>query len=149
LIVLHDGKPRAVGESQVHHNLYPTNTKLIEGEPLQVVSHKVDMRGRSLRWLIERIDKQHTYYLSGEMMVGSKLERVEDLDLYRPADFDGKVLRLHYARAEELGPYLGLVAAQGEAYVQFWLREGDAAVDVSFGEEGREEVIPEVLKAHL
>jgi inner membrane protein len=23
LIVLHDGKPRAVGESQVHHNLYP------------------------------------------------------------------------------------------------------------------------------
>lgn len=52
-------------------------------------------------------------------MVGSKLERIEDLDLYRPADFDGKVLRLHYARAEELGPYLGMVAAQGEVYVQF------------------------------
>ena len=36
------------------------------------------------------------------MMVGSKLDRVEDLDLYRPADFDGKVRRLHYAQAEEL-----------------------------------------------
>ena len=102
LIVLHDGKPRAVGESQVHHNLYPTSSKLIEGEPLRVVSHKVDLRGRTLRWLIERLDKRHTYYLSGEMM-GSKLEHVEDLDLYRPADFDGKVLQLHYARAEELG----------------------------------------------
>lgn len=29
---------------------------------------------------------------------------------------------LHYARAEELWPYLGLVAAHGEMYVQFWLR---------------------------
>jgi inner membrane protein len=149
LVVLHDGKPRAVGESQVHHNLYPTSSKLIEGEPLRVVSHKVDMRGRSLRWLIERVDKRHTYYLSGQMMVGSKLERVEDLDLYRPADFDGKVLQLHYARAEELRPYLGLVAAQGEVYVQFWLREVDAPVEMALGEEGQEEVIPAVLKRHL
>jgi hypothetical protein len=29
------------------------------------------------------------------MMVGSKLEQVQDLDLYRPANFEGKVLRLH------------------------------------------------------
>ncbi|MGH8569738.1 MAG: metal-dependent hydrolase, partial [Gammaproteobacteria bacterium] len=112
LIVLHGGRPRALGKSQVHHNLYPTSTKLHAGEPLRVVSQKVDMRGRSLGWLLARLDKRHTYYLSGEMMVGSKLDRVEDLDLYRPADFDGKVLRLHYARAEELGPYLSLVAAQ-------------------------------------
>ena len=82
LIVLHDGRPRAVGKSQIHHNLYPTSTKLLEGEPLRVVSHKVDLRGRTLRWLIERLDKRHTYYLSGEMMVESKLERIQDLDLY-------------------------------------------------------------------
>lgn len=53
LIVLHDGRPRAVGTSPIHHNLYPTSTKLIEGEPLRVVYHKVDLRGRTLRWLIE------------------------------------------------------------------------------------------------
>lgn len=67
LIVLHHGRPRAVGKSQVHHNLYPTTAKLIEGEPMRVISHKVDMRGRSLRWLLKRLDQQHTYYLSGEM----------------------------------------------------------------------------------
>jgi inner membrane protein len=128
LIILHDGRPRAVGKSQVHHNLYPTNTKLFEGEPLRVMSHKADMRGRSLRWL---------------------LERLEDLDLYRPADFDGKVLRLHYAREEELGPYLSLVAAKGEVYGQFWLRPGDPSVDLSLKDEERHEVIPGVLKRHL
>lgn len=83
------------------------------------------------------------------MMVGSKLERVQDLDLYRPADFDGKVLRLHYAQAEDPGPYLGLVAAQGEVYVQFWFRAGDPPVEVSFGEDGTESVIPELLRNYL
>jgi inner membrane protein len=57
LIVLHDGKLRAVGEPQVHHNLHPTSAKLIEGEPLEVVSYKVDMRGKQLTWLLERIDR--------------------------------------------------------------------------------------------
>jgi hypothetical protein len=52
------------------------------------------------------------HYLSGEMMVGSKLERVEDLDLYRPADFDGKVLQTALRPGGELVPYLGLVAAR-------------------------------------
>jgi inner membrane protein len=74
------------------------------------------MRGRALCC---RLGKRHTYYLSGEMMVGSKLERIEDRSLYRPADFDGKVLRLHYARAEEFTPYLGMVAAQGRCMCSF------------------------------
>jgi hypothetical protein len=68
LIVLHDGPPRAVRKSPVHHNLYPISTKRLEGEPLRVVSHKVDMRGRALRC---RLDKRDTYYLSGEMMMGA------------------------------------------------------------------------------
>jgi hypothetical protein len=40
-------------ESQVHHNLYPLSIKLLEGEPLRVVSHKVDVRGRTLCWFLE------------------------------------------------------------------------------------------------
>jgi membrane-bound metal-dependent hydrolase YbcI (DUF457 family) len=38
LIVLQDGKPRAVGKSQVSHNLYPLHARLLEGPPLHVVS---------------------------------------------------------------------------------------------------------------
>lgn len=98
LIVLHEGKPRAVGESQVHHNLYPTSAKLIEGEELEVVSYKVDMRGKHLVWLLERIDRQRTDYINGEMLVGKGLKAVDDINLYRPADFNGKVLHLYYAR---------------------------------------------------
>jgi inner membrane protein len=99
LIVLHDGKLGTVGESQVHHNLHPTNARLIEGEPLEVVSYKVDMRRRSLAWLLERIDKQRTY---GELLVGKELKEVADINLYYPANFYGKVLHLHYARKKKL-----------------------------------------------
>ena len=43
-----------------------------------------------------------------------------------------KVLHLHYAWAEELGSlYLYMVAAQGEVYVQFWLRPGDPPVEMT------------------
>ncbi len=149
LIVLHGGRPRAVGHSQVHHNLYPTSAKLIEGAPLRVVSHKVDMRGRSLRWLLARLDKQHTYYLSGEMKVGSRLDQVTALDRYHPASFDGKILQFRYARAQELAPYLDLAAAQGEIYVQFWLTAGDPPVEVSLEQDNPESVIPAVLKEYL
>jgi hypothetical protein len=86
------------------NQLYSTRAKLIEGEPLEVVSCKVDMRGKHLAWLLERIDRQHSYYLMGKMMVGKELKEVSDINLYRPADFDGKVLHLHYAREQELDP---------------------------------------------
>jgi hypothetical protein len=89
--------------------LYSTSTKLIEGEPLEVVSYKVDMRGKHLAWLLEWIDRQRTYYLMGKMIVGKELKEVTDINLYWPADFDGKVLHLHYARTEELDPYLYMV----------------------------------------
>jgi hypothetical protein len=38
---------------------------------------------------------------------------VGDISLYRPADFDGKVLHLHYAQAEELDPYLYMARPRG------------------------------------
>ena len=85
----------------------------------------------------------------GQMLVGTELKAVDSIDLYRPADFDGKVLHLHYAMAEELGPYLNMVAAQGEVYVQFWLRPGDPPVEMKTGEEAVESVIPEVLRGYL
>jgi hypothetical protein len=42
-----------------------------------------------------------------------------------------------------------MVAAQGEVYVQFWLKVGEAPVEVSLDEKGQEEMIPAVLKQYL
>jgi hypothetical protein len=64
-------------------------------------------------------------------------------------DFDGRVLYLHYAREQELDPYLYMVAAQGELYVQSWLRSGDAPVELSLGEDKPESIIPAVLRPYL
>lgn len=79
------------------------------------------------------MDRSRTYYINGEMLVGKELKAVGDITLYQPADFDGKVLHLHYAREQELERYLYMVAAQGEVYVQFWLRPGDPPVELSVG----------------
>jgi inner membrane protein len=102
-----------------------------------------------MAWLLERIDRQRTYYINGEMLVGKALKAVGDIALYRPVDFDGKVLHLHYAREQELEPYLNMVAAQGEVYVQFWLKPGEPPVELSLGEDEPESVIPEVLRTYL
>jgi inner membrane protein len=37
----------------------------------------------------------------------------------------GGILRLHYARAPELGSWLDLVAVRGEVVGQFWLKPGE------------------------
>ena len=52
------------------------------------------------------------------------------METYNPASYRGGVLRLHYARAAELGPWLDLVAVRGEV-VQFWLKPGEAAVTLT------------------
>ena len=149
LIVLHDGRSHAVGKSQVHHNLSPTSTKRLEGE-------SAEGRGpqggpvRPYRALARRAPRQAAYLLpvgrddGGEQAGEDRVPRSLQAGRLR-----WKVLRLLNARAEELGPYLGLVAAQGEVYVQFWLREGEAAVKMSLSDERPEEAIPEVLKVHL
>lgn len=150
LIVLHEGKPRAVGKSQVNHNLYPVKARLIEQEPLQVVSERVAMRGRTLRWLLSRIDQQPVYFLLGELQIaGKQLAPVTEIDLYRPASYRGNVLNLHYAQAEQLGPWLDLVVARGEVYVQFWLKPGDPPVALAPGEEQPADRVPEELKRFL
>ncbi len=149
LIVLHEGEPRAVGASQVNHNLYPVKARLLEGEPLRVIAQRVDMRGRSLRWLLARIDKAHTYYISGELRVGDKVVPVSDLERYDPASYRGDVLRLRYAREQELEPYLDLVAAEGEVFVQFWLRPGEVAVELNAPRAETVDRVPSVLKRYL
>ena len=54
---------------------------------------------------------------------------------------------LHYARAQELEPWLDLVAVRGEVVVQFWLKSGEAAA--ALGEEREVERIPEQLRRFL
>ncbi len=74
---------------------------------------------------------------------------MEAIDLYRPVALSGKMLKLHYAREEELGAYLGMTAAEGEVYVQFWLKPGDEAVELVVGDTGEREVEPEELAGYL
>jgi inner membrane protein len=150
LIVLKGDELRAVGLNQEAHNLYPTHAELIEGEPLRVVSHRVNMRGRSLRWLLERLDTTRIYFISGELRMGSRRDPpVEGIDLYRPARHSGTVLRLQYARERELAPYLGMVAAEGELYVQVWLKPGDEAVELILGDGREGDLIPAGLRGYL
>jgi len=146
LIVEHNGKSRAVGESEVNHNLYPTEAVLIKGEPLRVITQRVNMNGRSLRWLVDSLQANHDYYLLGELFVDSGLQvNVNNIELYHPVIFGGSAVRLHYARAGDLDDYLNMVAIRGEVVVQFWLRPGDEVVEWSFS-GSREISTPGVLE---
>ena len=84
-----------------------------------------------------------------EIADGQEPARAGRLESYNPASYRGGILRLHYARAQELGPWLDLVAVRGEVVVQFWLQPGEAAVTLGVGEEQREERIPEQLRRFL
>ncbi|KAB2922168.1 MAG: metal-dependent hydrolase [Candidatus Contendobacter sp.] len=153
-IVERDGALRAVGPSPAHHNLYPLKARLIQGEPLHVVAERVELRGHTLRGLLSRIDPNRPYFLLGEVEMpegrGPAITgRLDSVDTYNPATYRGGVLRLHYARAPELEPWLDLVAVRGEVVVQFWLRPGEAAVTLGAGEEREVERIPAQLKRFL
>jgi inner membrane protein len=102
-----------------------------------VQSVKVEMRGRTLRWLLGKVDQRRVYYLSGEIQT-ARVEPVADIDRYRPVIYSGQTMTLRYARAQELGPWLDLVAAKGEVFVQFWLRPGVVAVALGMGRSVRQ-----------
>ena len=153
-IVLHQGQPRAVGKSEAQHNLLPVAARLIQGEPLRVVAERMAMNGHTLRWLVSRIDQSRPYYLLGEVEIpdgrGPALAgRLDSVESYNPALYRGGVLRLHYARAQELGPWLDRIAVRGEVVVQFWLKPGETAVTLGAGDEKEVEKIPEQLKRFL
>ena len=147
-VILADEHPRAVGKSESFHNLLPISARLIEGEPLTVQAVKVEMKGRTLRGLLGKIDQRRVYYLSGEIQT-ARVEPVADIDRYRPVAYSGQTMTLRYARAQELGPWLDLVAAKGEVFVQFWLRPGEAAVTFELGNEPPADPIPAELRAFL
>ncbi len=143
-----------MGPNPTHHNLYPLKARLIRGEPLRVVAERVELRGHTLRWLLSRIDQSRPYFLLGEVEIAdgrgpAMTGRLDSVDTYNPASYRGGILRLHYARAQELGPWLDLVAVRGELVVQFWLRPGETAVTLGAGEEQEVERIPEQLKQYL
>jgi hypothetical protein len=75
--------------------------------------------------------------------------RLDSVESYNPASYRGGILRLHYARAPELEPWLDLIAVHGEVVVQFWLKPDEAAVTLGTGEEREVERIPEQLRRFL
>ena len=113
---------------------------VIEGEPLRVVTERVAMQGRTLRWLASRIDQTRPYYLLGGSIAWTPTT---------PPATAGGILHLRYARASELGPWLDLVAAKGEIFVQFWLKPGEQAVYFDLGNEPPVDPIPAELKLFL
>ena len=122
--------------------------------PLSQIGFRDGLQALTLRWLVSRIDQNRPYYLLGEVEMPdvrgpAMTGRLDSVDTYNPASYRGGVLRLHYARAAELGPWLDLVAVRGEAVVQFWLKPGEAAVMLGKGEEGEVERIPEQLRRFL
>ena len=154
LIVLHEGQPRAVGKSPTQHNLLPVAARLIEGEPLTVQAVRVEMRGRTLRGLVSRLDPSRTYYLLGEVEMADGKEpaligRLDRIETYQPAIYRGGILQLHYARAQELQPWLDRVAIRGEIVVQVWLRPGEQAAVLELGDEPPVDPIPKELRAFL
>ena len=58
-------------------------------------------------------------------------------------------MTLRYARAQELGPWLDLVAAKGEIFVQFWLRPGEQAAFFDLGNDPPADPIPGELRGFL
>jgi hypothetical protein len=62
---------------------------------------------------------RHPYYLLGEVETADGKRpalagRLDNVETYNPALYQGSILQLHYARAPELGPWLDLVAVRGE-----------------------------------
>lgn len=55
-------------------------------------------------------------------------------------------MTLRYARTQELTPWLDLVAAKGEIFVQFWMRLGERAVVFELRNDPVEDQIPDALK---
>lgn len=149
LIIMHNGVPKALGESQTAHNLYPLKVKMMDGPPLNVVSEHIDMSGRTLRWLLTHIDTNRDYFLLGEMQVAGQFKELQELDSYHPAQFSGRVLKLHYAREKQITKYLDMVAAQGEIYIQYWLHEGDPPVRLDFGTGEPESLVPDELTGFM
>jgi len=108
LIVEQDGTLRAVGPSPTHHNLYPLQPA-DPGRAAAVVAERVTMRGIPCAgWSAGSTRAARTTcWARWEMPDGrgpALTGRLDSVDTYNPASYRGGILRLHYARAAELGP---------------------------------------------
>jgi inner membrane protein len=137
-----------VGKSQQNHHLLPITGRLIGGELLRVTSERVEMKGRILRWLVSKIDQRRVYFINGEVQTG-KVDPIANIDLYQPVAYSGQTMAIRYARAQELGPWLDLVAAKGEVFVQFWLKPGEQPVYFELGNDPPADPIPAELREFL
>lgn len=96
---------------------------------------------------MNNLKANHGYYLVGELYVDAdKVVNVSQIETYHPVLWGGDKVRLHYARAEDLGEYLNVTAIRGEVVVQFWLKPGDRAVELNFAGGGDSEEVPSVLR---
>jgi inner membrane protein len=120
-----------------------------------VVAERVEMRGRTLRWLVNRIDPGRTYYLLGEVEIsdGKGLAlagQLDSIETYNPASYRGGILRLHYARAPESGAVARSRRGPGRGGGAVLAHKpGEVAVTLGTGEEQREERMPEQLRRFL
>ncbi|MFO7639695.1 MAG: hypothetical protein R6X17_00050 [Candidatus Competibacteraceae bacterium] len=78
-----------------------------------MVTERVAMQGRTLRWLVGRIDPTRPYYLLGEVEMAdaraqARVALLSSIETYNPAAYRGGILTLHYARAREIDPWLDL-----------------------------------------
>ena len=125
LIVDFNGESRAVGKNALHHNLYPKTAVLEAGAPLAIQTRRVDMKARSLGWLMDALQGHPHLYLMGELWIDAgKQPLVEDLERYHPVTWSGDQVRLHYARPADLAAYRRLVAIRGEIVIQAWGASG-------------------------
>ncbi|MBT6012364.1 MAG: hypothetical protein HOG80_13395 [Candidatus Marinimicrobia bacterium] len=86
----------------------------------------------------------------GELFVaGNDSKQLGELQLYHPVIYTGDIVRLHYAKAENLERYLDMVAAQGEVFVQYWLAPGEAPVIEPIDGGVEIEVVPVRLRGWL
>ncbi len=88
------------------------------------------------------------YFINGEVQTG-RIEPVANIELYQPVTYSGQIMTIRYARAQELGPWLDLVAAKGEIFVQFRLKPGEQPVFFDVGNDPPADPIPAELRRFL
>jgi inner membrane protein len=112
-------------------NWHTLELKAIDNLTLEHIECNCPVLGAWQSGLIDNLKANHEYryYLLGELYIDAdKVVNVSQIEAYHPVIWSGDKVRLHYAKAEDLGDYLNLTSIRGEVVVQFWLRPGDAAV---------------------
>jgi hypothetical protein len=69
------------------HKLITRQSQVGRTTPNLGLYKRMDMKGRSLRWLVENLKANHGYYLLGELYIDSdKIVNVTQIENYHPRD---------------------------------------------------------------